>query len=115
MEGNYNIWLHLSSSYLNSLNLHYLLFSPFSTLPQLAPVGLVIVTIMLYFFRLVYSEVVTAMPVNGGTYNLILNTTNKKTAGLVACLSILSYIATAIVSGFDSILYLTTLWPSVGE
>lgn len=73
------------------------------------------VTAMLFFFRLVYSEVVTALPVNGGTYNLILNTTTKKTAGIVACLSVLSYIATAIVSAFDAIIYLTLLWPEAGD
>ncbi len=72
-------------------------------------------TVMLFYFRLVYSEVVTALPVNGGTYNLLLNTTNKKAAAFVACLSLLSYTATAIVSAFDSMVYLAILWPSVGK
>lgn len=66
---------------------------------------------MLYFFRRVYSEVVTAIPVNGGTYNLMLQVANKKTAGFVAALSILSYMATAIVSAFDAVVYLSLLWP----
>lgn len=66
---------------------------------------------MLFFFRLVYSEVVTALPVNGGTYNLLLNTVNKKAAGFVACLSLLSYTATCIVSAFDAVLYLAIIWP----
>ena len=70
---------------------------------------------MLYYFRLVYSEVVTALPVNGGTYNLLLNTSSKKKASFVACLSLLSYAATAIVSAFDAVLYLALLWPSVGK
>lgn len=69
---------------------------------------------MLFFFKKVYSEVVTAIPVNGGTYNVMLNTSTKKVAAFVACLSILSYVATAIVSAFDSILYLALIWPSVG-
>jgi amino acid transporter len=73
------------------------------------------VTIMLYFFKNVYSEVVTAIPVNGGTYNVMLNTSTKKVAAFVACLSILSYVATAIVSGFESIVYLSLIWPDVGE
>ena len=76
---------------------------------------LFLVTVMLYFFRRVYSEVVTAIPVNGGTYNVMLNTTTKKMAAFVACLSILSYVATAIVSAFDSIVYLALLWPGVGK
>ncbi len=35
-----------------------------------------------------------AMPVNGGVYNALLNTTKKKTAALAGCLSFLSYLAT---------------------
>lgn len=70
---------------------------------------------MLFYFRLVYSEVVTALPVNGGTYNLLLNTTNKKAAAFVACLSLLSYTATAIVSAFDAVVYLAIIWPEVGK
>lgn len=66
-------------------------------------------------FRKVYSEVVTAIPVNGGTYNLVLNTVNKKLAAFVACLSILSYIATSIISAYDSMVYLSELWPDVGK
>jgi amino acid transporter len=73
------------------------------------------VTIMLFFFKNVYSEVVTAIPVNGGTYNVMLNTSTKKVAAFVACLSILSYVATAIVSGFESIVYLSLIWPGVGK
>ncbi len=73
------------------------------------------VTIMLYYFRSVYNEVVTALPVNGGTYNLLLNTSSKKTAAFVSCLSILSYTATCIVSAFDAVIYLALLWPSVGK
>lgn len=68
---------------------------------------------MLFFFRRVYSETVSAMPVNGGTYNLMLNTTNKKWAAFVACLSILSYMATAIISAYDAVVYLKLLWPDV--
>lgn len=33
---------------------------------------------MLGFFRHVYAEVVTALPINGGTYNALLNTTSKR-------------------------------------
>jgi amino acid transporter len=73
-----------------------------------------LVTIMLFFYRKVYCEVVSAIPVNGGTYNLMLNTTNKKIAAFVACLSILSYLATAIISAFDAVIYLSLLWEGVG-
>lgn len=35
------------------------------------------VVLLLYLFRSVYSEVVTALPLNGGAYNALLNTTSK--------------------------------------
>jgi len=69
---------------------------------------------MLFFYRKIYSEVVTAIPNNGGCYNALLNTSTKKIASLAACLSILSYTATAIVSAFDAVVYLQILWPGVG-
>jgi amino acid transporter len=63
----------------------------------------------------VYSEAVTAIPVNGGTYNVVLNITNKKVAAFVACLSVLSYTATAIVSAFEAVVYLSFLWSTVSK
>jgi hypothetical protein len=38
---------------------------------KLAPIGLVLVTAMLFYFKDVYCEVVTAIPVNGGTCKFI--------------------------------------------
>ena len=70
---------------------------------------------MLYFFRKVYSEIVTAIPNNGGCYNAFLNTSPKILAGMVSCLSILSYVATALVASYDAVLYLALLWPGVGQ
>ena len=70
---------------------------------------------MLFFYRKVYQEVVTAIPNNGGVYNALLNTSSKKVAALASCLSILSYIATALVSAFDAILYLQHIWPDLGK
>jgi len=69
---------------------------------------------MLFFYRKIYSEVVTAIPNNGGCYNALLNTSTKQLAALAACLSTLSYTATAIVSGFDAMVYLEILWPQIG-
>jgi amino acid transporter len=40
----------------------------------------------------------------------MLNTSTKKAAAFVACLSILSYVATAIVSAYDAALYLSVVW-----
>jgi amino acid transporter len=72
----------------------------------LAPIALLLVSVMLYFFRGVYGEVVTAMPINGGSYTALTNTTSKKIAAIAACMSIISYIATAVVSAESAVQYL---------
>ncbi len=79
-----------------------------------APIALFLVVCMLYLFRSVYGEVCSALPLNGGAYNALLNTTTKGTASVgrlrtalrcmythgrliaqvAACLTILSYVAT---------------------
>jgi amino acid transporter len=82
---------------------------------KLAPISLLLVTWMLFYFRKVDCEAVTAIPINGGTYNIALNITNKKVASFIACLSVLSYTATAIISAFDSSIYLSMLWDGAGE
>ena len=52
---------------------------------------------MLYLNRRVHvMQAGTAIPLNGGAYNLLLNTTSKNVASLAACLTILSYTATAV-------------------
>ncbi|MCB0379137.1 MAG: amino acid permease, partial [Bdellovibrionales bacterium] len=43
-----------------------------------APFALLVVAFILYLFRKIYGEVGSALPLNGGTYTLLLNTTNKK-------------------------------------
>ncbi|KDO17499.1 hypothetical protein SPRG_17040 [Saprolegnia parasitica CBS 223.65] len=62
----------------------------------LAPIGCLLVSLVLYVFRFIYEEVVTAFPLNGGSYNCLLNTTSKRFAAIAACMSILSYLATAV-------------------
>ncbi|CAH0478170.1 unnamed protein product [Peronospora belbahrii] len=73
---------------------------------KLMPIPLLMVSIVLYFFRFIYEEVVTAIPLNGGTYNALLNTTSKRSAAVAACLSILSYVATGVVSATSGVRYL---------
>ena len=51
----------------------------------------------------------TAIPLNGGAYNLLLNTTTKSVASLAAVLTILSYIATAVVSATECMTYAANL------
>src|SRR5665648_533908 len=59
---------------------------------QYAWITLLIVGLILFLFRKIYGEVVGALPLNGGAYNALLNTTSKSTASLAATLTILSYI-----------------------
>ena len=75
-----------------------------------APVALAIVAIVLYLFRRVYAEVGSALPLNGGTYTVLLNTTNKKLAAVAACLTLLSYVATAVISAGEAMHYAHNLW-----
>lgn len=61
----------------------------------------------------IYGEVVSALPLNGGAYNALLNTTSKSTASVAACLAILAYIATGVVSGTEACHYLKRVLPGM--
>ena len=76
----------------------------------LAPVVLLMVVGVLYLYKKVYTEVVEALPLNGGTYNALLNSTSKFAAALAACMTILSYIATAVISSKTAAEYLHTIF-----
>lgn len=78
-----------------------------------APFVLILVSLTLYLFRKIYAEVGSALPLNGGTYTLLLNTTSKKVAAAAACLTLLSYIATAVISANEAIHYIHSLLPSL--
>ncbi len=80
----------------------------------LAPVVLLMVVGVLFLYKKVYTEVVEALPLNGGTYNALLNSTSKFAAALAACMTILSYIATAVISSKTAAEYLHTIFPSFG-
>jgi len=70
-----------------------------------APIALGIVAAVLYLFRKIYAEVGSALPLNGGTYTVLLNTTNKRVAAGAACLTLLSYVATAVISASEAMHY----------
>ena len=72
--------------------------------------ALLIVAGVLYLFRKIYGEVVGALPLNGGAYNALLNTTSKSIASLAAALTLLSYMATAVISASEAMHYVHTLW-----
>ena len=77
---------------------------------KLAPFALLIVAVLLFLFRKIYAEVVGALPLNGGAYNALLNTTSKSRASVAACLTILSYMATAVISAGEAMHYAHHLW-----
>ena len=77
---------------------------------QYAWIALLMVAAVLYLFRNIYGEVVGALPLNGGAYNALLNTTSKRTASLAACLTLLSYMATAVISATEAMHYVNHLW-----
>ena len=54
-------------------------------------VALAIVAGVLYLYRRIYGEVVGALPMNGGAYNVLINNTTKTNASIAACGAILSY------------------------
>ncbi len=80
---------------------------------QYAWITLLIVSLVLFLFRKIYGEVVGALPLNGGAYNALLNTTSKSIASFAATLTLLSYMATAVISGNEAIYYLHHLIPSM--
>ncbi|MCB9728286.1 MAG: APC family permease [Deltaproteobacteria bacterium] len=88
---------------------------------HLAPIALLIVAAVLYLFRKIYAEVGSALPLNGGTYTLLLNCTNKRVAAGAACLTLLSYVATAVISAGEASHYahsmlegLPIFWATIG-
>lgn len=80
---------------------------------QYAWLALLIVAAVLFLFRKIYGEVVGALPLNGGAYNVLLNTTSKSNASIAACLTILSYMTTAVISASEAMHYLHGIFPSL--
>ncbi|TVZ27686.1 amino acid transporter [Gillisia sp. Hel_I_86] len=71
------------------------------------------VTGVLFLFRKIYGEMVGALPLNGGAYNALLNTTKKSTASLAAALTVLSYMATAVISASEAVKYAYSIWGQI--
>ncbi|CAF2951988.1 unnamed protein product [Rotaria sp. Silwood2] len=80
---------------------------------QYSFISLYLVAFVLYLFRNIYAEVGLALPLNGGAYNVLLNCTSKLIASIAACLTLVSYIATAVVSAGSAIAYGQNLWPGL--
>ncbi len=80
---------------------------------QYAWISLLMVAGVLFLFRKIYGEVVGALPLNGGAYNALLNTTKKSTASLAAALTVLSYMATAVISASEAVKYAYSIWNQI--
>ncbi len=80
---------------------------------QYAWIALIVVAMVLYLFRKIYGEVVGALPLNGGAYNALLNTTSKSMASLAATLTLLSYMATAVISASEAMHYMHNVIPAM--
>lgn len=80
---------------------------------QYAWISLLVVAIVLFMFRKIYGEVVGAIPLNGGAYNVLLNTTTKRLASMAAALTVLSYMATAVISASEGMHYLHGIFEGI--
>lgn len=77
---------------------------------QYAWISLLVVAVVLFMFRKIYGEVVGALPLNGGAYNVLLNTSSKRVASVAAILTVLSYMATAVISASEAMHYLHNIF-----
>mmetsp|Transcript_26416 Transcript_26416/g.86841 ORF Transcript_26416/g.86841 Transcript_26416/m.86841 type:complete len:680 (-) Transcript_26416:600-2639(-) len=80
---------------------------------QLSPICMLLAGCVLYLFKAIIGEAGSAIPLNGGAYSLLLNTTTKPMAALAACLTLLSYVATAVVSATECMTYASNLVPEL--
>ncbi|MBC5838882.1 APC family permease [Flavobacterium muglaense] len=80
---------------------------------QYAWISLLLVAVVLFLFRKIYGEVVGALPLNGGAYNVLLNTSSKRLASVAATLTVLSYMATAVISASEGMHYLHNIAPGI--
>src|ERR1700730_18619937 len=62
----------------------------------LAPLVLLFIGGVLFLYKAVYTEVVEALPINGGAYNCLLNSTSKTIAAIAGITTVLSYVATSV-------------------
>jgi len=74
-----------------------------------APFVFFAIVLVLYFYKHVYTEVVEALPLNGGAYNCLLNATSKSPAAIAGVMTILSYVATSVISAKTASAYLHTV------
>ena len=74
-----------------------------------APLIFILIGLVLWLYKHVYTEVVEALPLNGGAYNCLLNATSKSFASVAGVMTILSYVATSVISAKTAAEYLHTV------
>ncbi len=78
-----------------------------------APLIFLVIALVLWLYKHVYTEVVEALPLNGGAYNCLLNATSKTVASIAGVMTILSYVATSVISAKTASEYLHTVVTSL--
>lgn len=76
-----------------------------------APLIFLLIGGVLWLYKHVYTEVVEALPLNGGAYNCLLNATVKPMAAIAGVMTTLSYVATTVISAKTAAAYLHTVIP----
>lgn len=81
-----------------------------------APLVILVVCLLMWFFKSTYEEGCAASPFNGGAYMMVLQTVGRRVAMVVGALTILSYLATAAVSALSGAFYIDSFdnilnWP----
>jgi amino acid transporter len=75
-----------------------------------APLIFLLIGAVLWLYKHVYTEVVEALPLNGGAYNCLLNATVKPMAAIAGVMTTLSYMATSVISAKTASAYLNTVF-----
>lgn len=77
-----------------------------------APFFILLVVATMWLFKTTYQEGCSVNPVNGGAYAMVLSTVGRRAGLAIGSLTILSYLATAVVSALSGAYYLSSLWPA---
>ncbi len=75
-----------------------------------APFFIIIVVLAMWLFKITYQEGCSVNPLNGGAYAMVLSTVGRRSGLAIGSLTILSYLATAVVSALAGAFYVSSLW-----
>jgi amino acid transporter len=75
-----------------------------------APFFVTFVMAAMWLFKTTYEEGCAINPVNGGAYGMVLQTIGRRAALVLGSLTLLVYLATAVVSSLSGAMYVSSLW-----